>query len=79
MRLRVAPVRLGCGSPGTVPGVRWPNLAAPIRLSCQRSRLGLQADLPLIATTLLSVSTLAQYAAQASISLRRFSNKSPRR
>ena len=22
----------GCGSPGTVPGVRWPNLAAPIRL-----------------------------------------------
>src|SRR5262245_35513604 len=32
MRLRVAPVRLGCGSPGTVPGVRWPNLAAPIRL-----------------------------------------------
>jgi len=28
----VAPVRLGCGSPGTVPGVRWPNLAAPIRL-----------------------------------------------
>ena len=22
----------GCGSPGTVPGVRWPNLATPIRL-----------------------------------------------
>src|SRR5262249_40885687 len=32
MRLRVAPVRVGCGSPGTVPGVRWPNLAAPIHL-----------------------------------------------
>jgi hypothetical protein len=23
----------GCGSPGTVPGVRWPNLAAPIRFT----------------------------------------------
>ena len=33
LRLRVAPVKEGgCGSPGTIPGVRWPNLAAPIRL-----------------------------------------------
>jgi len=31
MRLRVASVRRGCGSPGTVPDVRLASLAAPIR------------------------------------------------